>query len=100
MALLWRVALYSVANSIVFADQAKIEALFRWGALMNDFWHEEEGSEWDKSSFEYYDERLHKDEKTLGSKKSDRVRLLLIIGFGLCTVIALVLGLVFGLGTR
>ena len=60
--------------------------------LMNDFWHEEEGTE--------CDEKLHKDENTIKSKKGEHLRLILVIGFGLVTVLALVLGLAFGLRPR
>ena len=67
---------------------------------MNDFWHEEEGTEWDKDSFEHCDEKLHKDENAIKSKKGEHLRLILVIGFGLVTVLALVLGLAFGLRPR
>ena len=63
---------------------------------MDDFWHEEEGSEWDKEAFKQFGSKPAKAEKK--QKKAKYV--LLVCGIGLLTVLALVLGLVFGLGAH
>ena len=62
---------------------------------MDNFWSEEEGSEWDKEAFESYDKKQGK------AKKETRIKyVLLVSGIALVTVVALVLGLVFGLSQR
>jgi len=63
---------------------------------MDNFWDEEEGSEWDKESFKQYGSGPAKAQKK--EKKAKYV--LLISGIGLLTVLVLVLGLVFGLGAH
>lgn len=61
---------------------------------MDNFWDEEEGSEWDKEAFKQYGSETAKAQKK--EKKAKYV--LLISGIGLLTILVLVLGLVFGLG--
>ena len=63
---------------------------------MDNFWYEEEGSEWDKDAFKQYGSEPAKAQKK--EKKAKYV--LLISGIGLLTIIVLVLGLVFGLGAH
>ena len=63
---------------------------------MDNFWDEEEGSEWDKEAFKQYGSELAKAEK----KQNKTKYVLLISGIGLLTVVVLVLGLVFGLGAH
>ncbi len=66
---------------------------------MNDFWNEED-TEWDKAAFEYYDGKLHEEENALSRKKRLTTRFFIILGIGLFTILAVVLGLVFGLRGR
>ena len=66
---------------------------------MNDFWHEED-TEWDKAAFEYYDGKLHEEENAISRKKRLTTRFFTILGIGLFTILAVVLGLVFGLKPR
>ncbi|MBR4812219.1 MAG: hypothetical protein IKZ68_03800 [Bacilli bacterium] len=63
---------------------------------MDNFWDEEEGSEWDKEAFKQYGSEPAKAEK----KQNKTKYVLLISGIGLLTVVVLVLGLVFGLGAH
>ena len=66
---------------------------------MNDFWYEED-TESDKAAFEYYDRKLHEKENALSRKKRLTTRFFIILGIGLFTILAVVLGLVFGLKPR
>ena len=66
---------------------------------MNDFWYEED-TEWDKAAFEYYDGKLHEEENALSRKKKLTTRFFTILGIALFTILAVVLGLVFGLKPR
>ena len=66
---------------------------------MNDFWDEED-IEWDKTAFEYYDRKLNEKENALSRKKKLTTRFFIILGIGLFTILAVVLGLVFGLKPR
>ena len=63
---------------------------------MDNFWDEEEGSEWDKDAFKQYGSESAKAQKK--EKKAKYV--LLISGIALLTVLVLILGLVFGLGAH
>lgn len=63
---------------------------------MDNFWDEEEGSEWDKEDFKKYGSEQAKAKKK--QKKAKYV--LLVSGIGLLTALVLVLGLVFGLGAH
>ena len=63
---------------------------------MDNFWYEEEGSEWDKEAFKQYGS-----EPAKAQKKEKKAKYVLIItGIGLLTILVLVLGLVFGLGAH
>ena len=66
---------------------------------MNDFWDEED-TQSDKAAFEYYDRKLHEKENALSRKKKLTTRFFIILGIGLFTILAVVLGLVFGLKPR
>ena len=66
---------------------------------MNDFWYEED-TESDKAAFEYYDRKLHEEENALSRKKKLTTRFFIILGIGVFTILAVVLGLVFGLKPR
>ena len=63
---------------------------------MDNFWDEEEGSEWDKEAFKQFGLEPAKAKKK--QKKAKYV--LLVSGIGLLTALVLVLGLVFGLGAH
>ena len=58
---------------------------------MDDFWNEEEGSEWDKEAFEAYGK------KPVKAKKNKSKYVFLVCGIAPATILAVVLGLVIGL---